>query len=230
MDDGTFDLYDDSSFGTDNIGTIEPYQPEPDIPEPGTDVPVTGSGNGDLETLITGILDSYFQQDKSGNETAAGPDDLTGIKTDDKEISGSLDTNGTDTVSGNSIDIVSDDGILMDDTGALDKEGPDSELLTEIKDSLHTHIENVQSFFADTVSSNAVIMTPDDSTAVLLAQGVENQTVSMQNQSEILDRLDDMSVSVMLLFVVLAFDMIHRFAKRIVRNLMKGDRKNGTDI
>lgn len=232
------DLYDDSPVGTDNAGDTVSSEAESDTS--GSD---NGSDSGNAENPDSGIPDSGSDVDNSADGTETengtdgkniGTDDLTGTETDG-ENSGITGADGT----GDSDGTENGDGSGLENTGDGTESGGDeipegedvnTEILTEINDALHTHTGNVQAFFTDTVSGNAVTVTPDDSTAALFTQGIENQTLDIQTQFEILDRLDTLNGSVMLLFVVLAFDLLHRFAKRIIRNLMKGDAKNGTDI
>ena len=223
----SFDLYDDSLVGTDNAGN-DAYSET----ELNTAVPDSVPDGDNIEDSGIDIPDSDSELDNSaGNpETKPGTDDLTGTDTDgeNSDIAEGIDAeNGGG--SGADTDFEAEN-TETDGEGASEDEGINTEILTEINDALHMHTENVQTFFADTVSGNSVIVSPDDNTASFLLQSSENQTLSLHNEIEILDRLDMINGSSMLLFVVLVFDMLHRFAKRIIRNLMKGDAKNGTDI
>lgn len=229
------DLYDDNSVGTDNAGDTY-IETEPDTS--GSD---TGSGSGGAENPDAGIPGGAPDVDSpaDGAETETRTDDLNGTETDGEnsgntvpDSTGNGDSDGarTEKEDGNVTDEKDVDGTESGGDGTPENEGVNTEILTDINDALHTHTENVQVFFTDTVSGNAVIVTPGDSMSAFLSQGIENQTLDIQNQLEILDRLDMLNGAVMLLFVLLVFDMLHRFAKRIVRNLMKGDTKNGTDI
>ena len=225
--DESFDLFDDSLVGTDNAGNNAYSETELN-----TAIPDSGPDGDNIEDSGIDIPDSDSELDNSaGNpETEPGTDDLTGTESggENADI-----PDGIDTENGDSTDVDTEPGTEdteTDEADGAESEGINTEILTEMNATLHIHTENVQTFFADTVSGNAVTVTPDDSTAALFIQGIENQTLDIQNQLEILDRLDMLNGSVMLLFVVLAFDLLHRFAKRIVRNLMKGDAKNGTDI
>lgn len=225
MDDESVDLYDDSTDGTDDTGEDVSVE---DGAGSGTDIPDAPPASDDLESLITGILDGYFSQD--GNDIP-GTDDVTGTETGDgteMEAGTGIDETGMESVDGTGME--SGNGTGMDDPGLAEGEGLDTEILSEMNETLHIHTENVQSFFSDTVSGNSIVVTPDEGTAALLAQGIEGQALIINDQLEILDRLDTMNASIMLLFVVLCFDMLHRFAKRIIRNLMKGDGKNGTNL
>lgn len=250
--DESFDLYDDSSVGADNAGNSVSSEAESDTP-----VSDNGAGSGDTENSDAGVPDGASDVDSPAdgaetetgtdeNGSGSGSDDLTGIETDGEnsgntgsESTGNGDSGGTgmEKESGDVTEKKDGDGLENSGDGtesgaddALENGGADTEILTEINDTLHTHTENVQIFFSDTVSGNALIIMPDDNTAAFLAQSAENQLLSIDNQFEILDRLDMINGSVMLLFVVLIFDMLHRFAKRIIRNFMKGDTKNAADI
>lgn len=246
--DESFDLYDDSPVGADNAGDSVSSEADSDTP-----VSDNGAGSGDTENSDAGVPNGASDVDSPADgaetetgtdENGSGSDDLTGMETDgensgntDSESTGNGDSSitGTENSSGAGMESGTEDtetdgnGTESGADGTLEYESISTEILTEINDVLHIHTGNVQTFFTDTVSGNAVIVTPDDSMSAFLAQSIENQTLGIQNQVEILDRLDTLNGAVMLLFVVLVFDMLHRFAKRIVRNLMKGDTKNGTD-
>lgn len=225
MDDESVNLYDDSTDGTDDTGEDVSVE---DGTGSGTDIPDTPPASDDLESLITGILDGYFSQD--GNDIP-GTDDVTGTETGDgteTETGTGMDETGAESVDKTGMEPGNETG--MDGVESVEGENPDTGILSEMNETLHIHTENVQSFFSDTVSGNSIVITPDEGTAALLAQGIEGQALIINDQLEILDRLDTTNASIMLLFVVLCFDMLHRFAKRIIRNLMKGDGKNGTNL
>lgn len=247
--DESFDLYDDSPVGADNAGDSVSSEADSDTP-----VSDNGAGSGDTENSDAGVPDGASDVDSPADgaetetgtdENGSGSDDLTGMETDgensgaadadgigtgDSSITGMENSSGAGTESGTEDTETDGNGTESEGDGTSESEGVSAEILTEINDTLHMHNEAVQTFFIGTVSGNAVIVTPDDSMSAFLTQGIENQTASIQNQLEILDRLDMINGSVMLLFVVLIFDMLHRFAKRIIRNFMKGDTKNAADI
>lgn len=221
--DESFDLYDDSLVGTDNAGN-DAY-PETEL---NTAVPDSVPDGDNIEDTGIDIPDSDSELDCSTDNSET--DDLTGTEPvgENADILDGIDTENSDSADADTEPGTED--TETDEEGGAESEGINTEILTEMNATLHIHTENVQTFFADTVSGNSVIVSLDDNTASFLLQSSENQTLSIRNEIEMLDRLDMINGSIMLLFVVLAFDMLHRFAKRIVRNLMKGDRKNGTDI
>ncbi len=240
MNDESLDLFDDNIVGTDNTGDDAPAETESDasvsdnVPDSDhtessvTDIPVSGPElDGNETETDTGNSGTIPEPDDLIGENpgadGSGLTDADGNNTENENGAESENGAGTSTESGT-------DNTETDGEDTAEDDGMNTEILTDMNDTLHIHTENVQTFFSDTVSGNTVIITSDDNTAAFLTLNAENQILGINNQAEILDRLDTVNASIMLLFVVLVFDMLHRSAKRIVRNLMKGDRKNAADI
>ena len=98
----------------------------------------------------------------------------------------------------------------------------DTEVLTEIRDTLSIHTDSMDGFVSSlTISGNSLTVSLDDGDAALLAETISNQT-------EILDGLDSLGIMLSLVFLVLIYDLLQRSAKRFVKNLTGGE-KNGTN-
>ena len=98
----------------------------------------------------------------------------------------------------------------------------DPEILLDIRDTLHNHTDSVNDFTSGlTVSGNVIQVSLDSGSTALLTESVDQQ-------NKLLDGMDDTTGLILLVFFVLVFDLLHRFAKRIIKNFMGGD-KNGTN-
>lgn len=206
MDDTTFNLYNDGYYDTDSPAGEN-------IPE--TD-DVSGSdadsGVSDTDDIFSDILDVPSDTDP-GDGTSSGTD-----VGDPLEESGEI--SGGENMEGLEEDADGEDGVetVPDITEALLF---DTEVLSEIRDVLREHAGSVDSFMSGlTVSGNVLTVTPDAGTSALLMQ-------SFEQQSAILDILDGMTGMIFLLFFVLVFDLLHRFARRIIKNFTGGDKNAG---
>lgn len=99
-----------------------------------------------------------------------------------------------------------------------------TEILVEIKESLGQHSDEVSGFMSGvTVSGNAVMVSLDGDSTALLEETVAGQEL-------ILEGMDYISGLMVMTLFVLVFDILHRFARRIIKNLTRGDdEKNAAD-
>ena len=204
MDDGNMDLYDDSSITDTPAGDSGDQEPSYD----GAGDPVS-SDSGDGDTAQTPSDDSGTDgQDGENTET----DGDTPAETEDGEKTEDAQT--------------PEDG-TENEEGSEDEENEpvpvvDPEILMDIRDTLHNHSDSVSSFINGlTVSGNVLQVSLDSGATALLTESVDKQ-------NEIINSVDCMSGLILLVFFVLVFDLIHRFAKRIIKNFMGGD-KNGSN-
>ncbi len=210
MNDGYADLYDDST-GTDD----------------------SAADTGDLDSSDAGGDDSVSDNPASRSSVQDSSDDDTGgdgadrpdtetdgessVETETEEIPG---TEESGTPEDGSEDM---EGELSEGDGEMDMfPAADLEILLDIEDVLHSHAGTVDGFISGlTVSGNSLQISLDPGSAVLLAE-------SIGRQDQILEGIDGISATLLLVFFVLAFDLLHRFAKRIIKNFMGGD-KNGSN-
>ena len=158
-------------------------------------------GTPDIEDVLRDVLDDYFGHDESDQE---GDEDI-----------------GQDTDS----DVEADHGTETEETEEGSSEySVDPEILSEINGTLHQHADYVSGIMSKfTVSGNSVMVSLDEGSSALLAETLENQVESME-------KVDHMSGLMIMILFVLLFDLLHRFAKRIVKNLTRGDDdKNAAD-
>ena len=204
MDDGTMDLYDDSGI---------------------TDTPADDSG--DQEPSYDGAGDSV-SPDSGDGDTAQTPSDDSGTDGQDGENTETDGDTPAETEDGETSEDekTPEDGTENEDDPEGEESEPvpavDPEILMDIRDTLHNHSDSVSSFTNGlTVSGNVLQVSLDSGATALL-------TESVNKQNEIIDSVDCMTGLILLVFFVLVFDLIHRFAKRIIKNFMGGD-KNGTN-
>ena len=204
MDDGTMDLYDDSGITDTPAGDSGDQEPSYD----GAGDPVSSdSGDGDnaqTPSDDSGTDGQYGENQKTDGDTPAETED--GEKTEDAQTP--------------------EDGMENEDDPEDEETEPvpavDPEILMDIRDTLHNHSDSVSSFTNGlTVSGNVLQVSLDSGATALLTESVDKQ-------NEIIDSVDCMAGLILLVFFVLVFDLIHRFAKRIIKNFMGGD-KNGTN-
>ncbi len=216
MNETTFDLYNDGYHNTDaNAGSV-PEEPsfsgsdagngfpgDSDTTEDSTDAPSgTDTGNGDPSGDDAGNTLGESGGD-TGEEGENVPDQETGGEAGEDFEGETL--GGTEGENG---DIPGED---IPEAFVFD-----TQILDEIRDILAGHADQTDAFMSGlTVSGNVITVTPDDGTSALLQQYTENQ-------SALLDSIDGMSSTVALVLFVLLFDMVHRFAKRIVKNFSGG--------
>lgn len=170
--------------------------------EPVEDGSDDSGGYPGIEDVIRDVLNDYFSPGEADQES----DEEVGQETD-----GDTETDN-DTEQG------------TEETENVEGYLVDPEILSEINDTLHQHADDVSGFMSGvTVSGNAVFVSLDgDSTALLVE--------TLEKQDEVMERMDHMDGLVVMVLFVLLFDLLHRFAKRIIKNLTRGDdNKNAAD-
>lgn len=204
MDDGTMDLYDDSGF--------------PDNP---------AGDSGDQEPPYDGAGDPV-SSDSGDGDTAQAPSDDPGTDGQDGENPETDGDTPAETEDGEKTE-----GAQTPEDGTENGEAPedeetepvpvvDPEILMDIRDTLYNHSDSVSNFTSGlTVSGNVLQVSLDSGATALLTESVDQQ-------NKIIDSVDCMTGLILLVFFVLVFDLIHRFAKRIIKNFMGGE-KNGTN-
>ena len=213
MNDENTDLYDDGSNTDNPPADAADQKPSYD----GGDDPVSsdsGSGNTD-QTVADGASGS----DGTDGENTETDGDIP-AETENGEIPG---TEETQTPEDGFEDAESEEGEEAAEGGETEQiPAVDPEILLDIRDTLHNHTDSVNDFTSGlTVSGNVIQVSLDSGSTALLTESVDQQ-------NKILDGLDSMIGLILLVFFVLVFDLLHRFAKRIIKNFMGGD-KNGTN-
>ena len=204
MDDGNMDLYDDSGI-TDNPADDSGDQ-EPSYDDAGDPVS-SDSGSGD---------NAQTPSDDPGTDGQDGEDQETDGDTP-TETEGGEKTEDAQTPEDGTENEEDSDGEETESVPAVDPE-----ILMDIRDTLHNHSDSVSNFTSGlTVSGNVLQVSLDSGATALLTESVDQQ-------NKILDSMDCMSGLILLVFFVLVFDLLHRFAKRIIKNFMGGE-KNGTN-
>lgn len=203
MDEGTDDLYYDGDSLPD-AGTGEDAGTYEDAGNAGID---DGGSDPDLSDIIKDALDSYFAPDtgestdtENGKGTETGAEEENGSETENDSEADSVDSETSEP-----------ETVLFD-----------SEVLNEIRDILREHADSTDVFMSGlTVSGNVIEVSLDPGSSALI-------TDISEKQAETMDMLDGMTSTVFLVFFVLVFDLLHRSAKRIIKNLTGGE-KNGTN-
>lgn len=213
MNDENTDLYDDGSNTDNPPADAADQKPSYD----GGDDPVSSdpySGNTD-QTVADGASGS----DGTDGENTETDGDIP-AETENGEIPG---TEETQTPEDGFEDAESEEGEEAAEGGETEQiPTVDPEILLDIRDTLHNHTDSVNDFTSGlTVSGNVIQVSLDSGSTALLTESVDQQ-------NKILDGLDSMIGLILLVFFVLVFDLLHRFAKRIIKNFMGGD-KNGTN-
>lgn len=204
MNDGNSDLYDNSS-NTDNPPADAADQEPPY--DGGDDSVSPDSGSGDTDQTV---IDGASGSDGTDGENTETDGD-TMAETENEESPGTEETQ------------TPEDG-FENAEGEETEQAPavDPEILLDIKDTLHNHTDSVSDFMSGlTVSGNVIQVSLDSGSTALLTESVDQQ-------NKILDGFDGMTGLILLVFFVLVFDLLHRFAKRIIKNFMGGE-KNGTN-
>lgn len=122
-------------------------------------------------------------------------------------------------------DAVGDSATDGEQVAVPDAEAADyTEILMEIRESLGQHSDEVSGFMSRvTVSGSAVMVSLDGDSTALLEETVAGQEL-------ILEGMDYISGLMVMTLFVLVFDILHRFAKRIIKNMTRGDDdKNAAD-
>lgn len=206
MDDGFIDLPDNSDNTADTPAGEDPA----DIPDTSDDIG-GGSDSGDSPADLDGAGSAGDETDQEGGES---PEPEDSSDTDGQETENTED--GNTSISENETDSGTE-------TGAGEAAPQiDPEVLAEINATLKNHSSSVDGFISSlTVSGNSVLVSFDEGSAALLS-GV------MDRQDETLETFNALNGLVLLVFFMLVFDLIHRFAKRIIKNFMGGE-KNGAN-
>lgn len=210
MDDGNLDLFDDSSIP--DGPAADPVDQAPVTGDTGDPVP---AGPGDGPAAEDFVNDDPGTDGTDGENTETGGD--TPEETENGETSGTEETqtpeDGAETPEG-------EETAEGEETETVPIVDP--EILLDIKDTLHNHAESVDSFTSGlTVSGNVIQVSLDSGSTALL-------TESVGQQDKIINGIDAMSGLILLVLFVLLFDLLHRAAKRIIKNFMGGE-KNGTN-
>lgn len=190
----SLDLFDDGYYTEDTTTGDDDYR----VVEDGSD---DSGGYPGIEDVIRDVLNDYFAPDEADQEG----DEEAGQETDGDPETETDTEQRTETENG--------DGYLVD-----------SEILSEINETLHQHADDVSGFMSQvTVSGNSVLVSLDVDSSSLLME-------SLEKQDEAMERMDHMNGLVVMVLFVLLFDILHRFAKRIIKNLTRGDdNKNAAD-
>lgn len=208
MDDGNMDLYDDSSFnGIGDSPDIDSGTPEPVNDQ--ADNPVS-SDSGDRSSVEASVDDDSGTDGQDGTDQETDGDTTTETEDGEKSEDAQTPEDGTENEE--------------DPEGEETESVPvvDPEILMDIRDTLHNHSDSVSNFTSGlTVSGNVLQVSLDSGSTALLSESVDQQ-------NKILNSMDCMAGLILLVFFVLVFDLIHRFAKRIIKNFMGGE-KNGTN-
>lgn len=194
-------LYDDSDHTEDSSAGDDSGEYVEDTSD-------SDGGDVSLGDMLKDILDGYFSTDKDDEE--AGTESESETDGDFKEDSDTEQETDEDTE-----EIEDED---------FESVSFDPEILSEINETLQHHADDVSGFISEfTVSGNALMVSFDDSSSALFTEMISNQT-------EVMERIDYLSGIMLMILFVLAFDIIHRFAKRIIKNLTRGDdEKNAAD-
>lgn len=116
-----------------------------------------------------------------------------------------------------------DDEMAPDAAAADEGVSFDTGILDEINNNLQQHVEEVSGFISNvTVSGNAVMVSLDGDSSALLNETIAGQAVMSE-------QIDHMTGLIVLVLFVLLFDLIHRFARRTIKNFMRRGEKNATN-
>ena len=174
-------------------------------------------------TVILAIL-IYLDDTDGAPDPDAGDGDDAGTETGDA-LGDSGTSSGEENGEGSEEETDTEADSEDEDTAETDISETllfDTEVLTEIRDTLSIHTDSMDGFVSSlTISGNSLTVSLDDGDAALLAETISNQT-------EILDGLDSLGIMLSLVFLVLIYDLLQRSAKRFVKNLTGGE-KNGTN-
>lgn len=197
MNDTDINVFDDTSNGTDQSTS-------------GTD-----SGSSPVEDLPD-----------TGDSSASAPaDSASDLPADEMDSPG--DTENASETASSDTDMVTDaegnlTGEIMADGESVpegETSGVSEELVQHIDDTLTEHSSAFDSYMKSTVSGNGININLDDYSTELLE-------TSVQNQGKIIEKMDYLGSLLLIIFLVLVVDYLYRQAKRIIKNLMKGDDTN----
>lgn len=184
------------------------------------------SSNG-TDTDSSSVEDFSDTGDSSASSPADSASDLPADETDipeDTENSSeaaSADSGMNTDTEGDLTGETTADGEPTEEDGTGDGEssGFNEELVQHIDDTLTEHSSAFDSYVKSTVSGNGININLNDYTTELLES-------SVQNQGEILEKMDYLGGLLLIIFLVLVVDYLYRQAKRIIKNFMKGDDTN----
>lgn len=204
MDDGNIDLYDDSGITDDSSADSG----DQEISYDGDGDPVSDDSNSESSDQDSSVDDSGSdgtdEQDTEMDGESSEKTDTEESKTSEDELKDAEDENSAEDEEAEVLPVV------------------DPEIMLDIRDTLHKHTDSVDDFFSSlSVSGNMLEVSLDSGSVSLLKESVEKQ-------DKILDSMDYMNGLILLTFFVLVFDLLQRFAKRIIKNFMGGE-KNGTN-
>lgn len=208
MNDTDINVFDDTGNGTDQsaTGTDTDTSPVEDFSDTGDGSASTPSDSAsDLPADETGMPEDTA----NGSETASLDSDM------DSDTEGDL--TGETAVDGETA--ADGEPTEEDETGEGENSGFNEELVQHIDDTLTEHSSAFDSYVECTVSGNGININLDDYTTELLE-------TSVQNQGEILEKMDYLGGLLLIIFLVLVVDYIYRQTKRIIKNFMKGDDSN----
>lgn len=202
MNDTDINVFDDTGDGTDQSvsGTDTGSSPVEDLPD---------TGDSSASAPADSVPDLPVDETDSPEDTENGSE------------TASADTDMVTDAEGNLIGETTADGELSeeDGTGEGESSGFNEELVQHIDDTLTQHSSAFDSYVESTVSGNGININLDDYTTELLES-------SVQNQGEILEKMDYLGGLLLIIFLVLVVDYLYRQAKRIIKNFMKGDDTN----
>lgn len=183
----------------------------------GTDQPTSGTDSG--SSSVEDLSDT-------GDSSASAPaDSVPDLPVDETNVSEDTET-VLETVPSDSDMVTDAEGNLTGETTADGEPVPEGEtsgvseeLVQHIDDSLTEHSSAFDSYVESTVSGNGININLNDYTTELLES-------SVQNQGEILEKMDYLGGLLLIIFLVLVVDYLYRQARRIIKNFMKGDDTN----
>lgn len=202
MNDTDINVFDDTGNGTDQsaTGTDTGSSPVEDLSDTGDSF---ASAPADSASDLPADETDLPEDAENGSEAASSDSDMD---TDtESDLTGEATADGEPT---------EEDG-----TGDGESSGFNEELVQHIDDTLTEHSSAFDSYVKSTVSGNAININLDDYSTELLE-------TSVQNQGEILEKMDYLGGLLLIIFLVLVVDYLYRQAKRIVKNFMKGDDTN----
>lgn len=208
MNDTDINVFDDTGYGTDqsDSGTDTDIPPVEDLSDTGDS---SASAPADSASDLPADETDSPENMENGSETASADSDM------DSDTEGDL-TRET-AVDGETV--ADGEPTEEDGTGEGESSGFNEELVQHIDDTLTEHSSAFDSYVESTVSGNGININLDDYTTELLE-------TSVQNQGEILEKMDYLGGLLLIIFLVLVVDYIYRQTKRIIKNFMKGDDSN----
>lgn len=202
MNDTDINVFDDTGNGTDQsaTGTDTGSSPVEDLSDTGDSF---ASAPADSASDLPADETDLPEDAENGSEAASSDSDMD---TDtESDLTGEATADGEPT---------EEDG-----TGDGESSGFNEELVQHIDDTLTEHSSAFDSYVESTVSGNGININLDDYSTELLE-------TSVQNQGEILEKMDYLGGLLLIIFLVLVVDYLYRQAKRIIKNFMKGDDTN----